>query len=197
MHNRFRVNSIAASAVLLILPGCAGCNHNNSASNSDNGKVTGTKSMSLVTNYAPIEFAFPAGWHVNPEDHPFDLQVLSRRQEMNTGVFVFKKEDVALDSTPTHIFWRQVEDMKSKRKNFIEQEAVRREEYEDKTITSVTYAGEKDLSRDYYTFSLVEFRGNDSVFAVVLQVSKPGDWAASKPILESIARSAKLVPERN
>jgi hypothetical protein len=151
--------------------------------------------VAFVTKGAPIEFSFPAGWHLNPEDNPFDLQCLSRFQELNTGVFAFRKVDVALDSTPTDIFWVQVDDLKSKRRNFEELEPLQKREYEDKTVTSITYLGDKDSKRNCYTFSLIEFRADDSRFAVVLQVSSPGQWKENKPILESITRSARSMPD--
>jgi hypothetical protein len=173
--------AVAALAIVMALLGCDGRNQN----------------RSFITKRAPIEFSFPAGWHVNPEDHPFDLQCLSRFEEMNTGVFVFQKADLALDSTPTGIFWTQINDMKSKRRNVEELEPLQKHEYEDKTVTTITYLGDKDSSRNCYTFSLIEFRTDNSRFVVVFQVSIPGDWKKSKPILESITRSARPVPDRD
>lgn len=197
MRNVTRAVAVAASAIVMALLGCDGRNQNSSTRNSADGKEGGSNRVSFITKRAPIEFLFPAGWHVNPEDNPFDLQCLSRFEEMNTGVFVFKKVDLALDSTPTDIFWTQVNDMKSKRRNFEELEALQKHEYEDKTVTSITYLGDKDSSRNCYTFSLIEFRADNSRFAVVLQVSLPGDWKTSKPVLESITRSARPVPDRD
>jgi len=186
--------AVSASVIVMALLGCEERNQNSSTRSSADGK---DRSVSFITKSAPIEFSFPAGWYVNPQDHPFDLQCFSRFKEMNTGVFVFKKVDVALDSTPTDIFGTQVNDLKSKRRNFEELEALQKHEYEDKTVTSITYLGDKDSSRNCYTFSLIEFRADNSKFAVVLQVSLPGNWKTNKPVLESITRSARPLPDRD
>lgn len=114
---------------------------------------------------------------------------------MNTGVFVFKSIDLAADSEPIDTFWKQVNDVKSKRDRFEELEALQTLNYDDKTVTSITYLGEKDSSRYCYRFSLIEFKADNSKFAVVLQVALPGEWEKSKPILQEIVRSARLLPD--
>jgi len=185
MRNYVNAVALTASAIVMTLLGCTGRNGESSAR------------VSFVTEYAPIEFSFPNGWYVNPEDNPYDLQCFSQFQRMNTGVFAYKTLDIASDSTPIDIFWEQVNDLKSKRRNFEELEAIQKREREDKTVTSITYVGDKDSSRNCYRFSLIEFRSDDTRFAVVLQVAIPGEWEKSKPVLEEITQSARPLSDRD
>jgi hypothetical protein len=140
----------------------------------------------------PVEFAFPAGWYKNPKEHPFDLQLFSRQDRMNTGVFLFAKEDLAEDLSPRELFDRQIQDLGSKRKNFKVVEAERVVALAGKRLTSVVYSGEKGSSRDYYRFTLVEFAEAPGLIPVVLQVSTPSYWKENKPVLEAIAASARV-----
>jgi hypothetical protein len=150
-----------------------------------------------VTKDTPVEFTFPAGWRLNSEEHPFDLQCLSSSEDMNTGVFVYRREDVSLDSKLTDFFQTRVDDLKSKRRNVEDLDALQRREFDDKTVTSVSFLGDKDHARHCYTFSLIEFRQENSPFAIVLQVSMPGDRKTSVSLLGSIVRSARLLPEQD
>jgi hypothetical protein len=176
--------AFASFGIVMAILGCAGRNEESSAS------------ISFVTKYAPIEFSFPSGWYLNSEENPFDLQCFSKFQTMNTGVFAFKRLDIAADSTPLDIFWEQVNDLKAKRNNFKELEPILKREHDDKTVTSITYAADKDSSQYCYRFSLIEFKTDDSKFAVVLQVITPEDWKRSKSVLEAITESAKALPDR-
>lgn len=182
---RAYVNKVAfvALAVGVCLLGCRGQNDISAAP------------VSFVSKYAPIKFTFPAGWYENPEEHPFDLQCFSRSQRMSTGVYAFKKVDLAVDSSPIDILWLQIDDLKSKRKHFEEFEAIQKHEDGDKTVTSVTYLGDKGSSRNCYRFSLIEFKEDESQFAVVLQVAIPGDWDQSEPILKEITKSAQSLDD--
>lgn len=163
---------------------------------SEGGKPDAAR-LRFVTKSAPIEFSFPAGWYVNPKNNPFDLQCYDPSNRMNTGVFAFKKVELASDSTPTDIFWQQVNDIRSKRKNFQEKEALQKQEDDDKTVTSVTYLGDKDATRNCYRFSLIEFKRDSSRFAVILQIALVGDWEKTKPILEEICQSARPLSDRH
>lgn len=147
--------------------------------------------VTFKTSYGSMAFTFPQGWFANPEDHPYDLQCLSRDERMNTGVFVFLKTDLAETTTPRDIYLRQIEDMRSKRGGFKLLEAEQRLEQGRRSFTSVVYAGEKNLSRYFYRFTLIEFLDDPDQFAVALQVALPGDWAKSKPVLEAITLSAQ------
>lgn len=181
MHKSRKILFLSFFALVLVasLPACA-----------INDKTSSF--VSFTTEYAPIEFQFPSGWFKNKEEHPYDLQCFSRFEEMNTGVFVFKKMDLAADATPLDIFWAQVDDIKSKRKNFEEFESLRTHEYDDKTLTTATFLGDLDSRRFCYRYTLIQFKGDDSIFAVVLQVAIPGQWEKSRPILETITESARF-----
>lgn len=185
MRSSVRTMAVVIAVMIIAFLGCTG------------KKEEGSARVSFTTQYAPIEFSFPTRWYANPADHPFDLQCFSPSQNMNTGVFVYKKIDIAANSTPTDKFLEQINDLKSKRRNFEQFEAVQKYEYNDKIITSATYVGDKDSSRNLYKFSLVEFKTDNTKFAVVLQVAIPGEWEKSKPILEEIVRSARPLPDHN
>ena len=182
MRNSNFLVAITVSVIGMVLLSCARMDR-------------GSARVSFVTKYAPIEFSFPPGWHTNRDDHPYDLQCFSSSKDMNTGVFVFKRIDLAADSEPIDTFWKQVNDLKSKRASFEELEALHTLNYDDKTVTSITYLGDKDSSRYCYQFSLIEFKADNSKFAVVLQVARPGGWEKSKPILGEIVRSARTLPD--
>lgn len=185
MCSSIRAVALAVAVIVMALLGCTGRTERIPAR------------VSFVTKYAPIEFSFPAGWYLNSAENPYDLQCFSQSKRMNTGVFAFKKVDIAAGSTPIDIFWQQINDLKSKRKNFEELEALEKREHDGNTITSITYSGDKDSSRNCYRFSLIEFAADDSRFAVVLQVAIPGDWEKSKPVLEEITQSARPAPDRD
>ena len=172
-------------AITLILAGCDGA---------DSGVGN---SVSFATDYAPISFTFPNGWRLNPDDHPYDLQVLSKSEELNTAVFVFQNVDLATDSTPLDIFKMQIDDLRSKRDNFHELETSRISELGSKTITSHTLVGEKDAARMCYHFSLIEFSDDKTKFAVTNQIVRPSGWPEAKPVFEKIVSSAILGSKAN
>ena len=153
------------------------------------------QSISLVTLTAPVEFSFPPGWEKNPKEHPYDLQCLAKSGEMNSGVFVYRRADIALSSTPADILQDQIQDFRSKRANFVEFEPLVTYEDDHKRMSTVTYVGEKDNTRNCYRFTLIEFKADESKFAIVMQVAKPGAWERCKPVLDGIVRTAKPLPE--
>jgi len=146
--------------------------------------------VSFVTEYSPISFTFPSGWKLNPKEHPFDLQATSKFQDQNTAIFVFKAEDIGEDSSPMETFEFQIDDLRSKRKNFEEMEPLKETTIEGKRISEITYVGEKDASRNCYRFALVEFLSDTNRFAIAIQIVRPGAWKKTKPIFEEIVRSA-------
>lgn len=160
-------------------------------------QATDRSKVVFVTKYSPLELSFPPGWHLNKEPNPYDLHCFSKDEDMVTGVFVFKKEDLASTSTPVDIFDRQIEDLRSKRRNFKLREPLSRNEKGGSLFTSVTYVGEKGFSSNYYRFTLIEFKSDASRFAVVIQVGLPGDWKNAKPILEEITNSARPIKDGN
>ena len=142
----------------------------------------------------PVEFAFPDGWYANPQEHPFDLQWFAKYERMNTGVFLFAKEDLAEGVAPRTYLERQIADLRSKRKNFVVVEAEQVVQLAGKKLTSIVYAAEKGDSRDYYRFTLIEFAAQPELIPVVLQISVPSYWHENKPVLESITASARVRP---
>jgi hypothetical protein len=183
-----KITPSAGAAALFLFVIAASCNYG--------GKVAGPP-VTFVTKYAPIEFSFPAGWQVNPEQNPYDLQCLSPKNDMNTGVFAYKIEDLQAGSSPQKILQLHIDEIRSKRENFEELEAQERYVHGGKTITAVTYSGDKDNSPNYYRFALVEFENDSDRFAVLLQVSLPEAWKRSKPILRGIAETAVPRKEGN
>jgi acid stress-induced BolA-like protein IbaG/YrbA len=171
---------IAAMSVVVLAAGCIGHNHAESAR------------VSFVTKIVPIEFTFPAGWNENSKVHPYDLQCMSADQRLNTGVFVFPISDLAAGTKPLEIFWEQVDDLKGKRKNLEEIEGVQTRHHKGKTITSLCFSGEKDLSRNYYAVTLIEFEEDKEVFAVAIQVALPSEWNEGKSTLQEIIESARV-----
>jgi hypothetical protein len=175
---------------LLILP-AAGCERPpTDESDSQSGSQSGSQYFAVANG--PVEFTFPAGWFKNQKENPFDLQCLSRDERMNTGVFLLKKEDLAQDVVPKKLFELQIQDLRSKRKNFTVVEEEQVVQLEGKRLTTVVYSGEKDSLTDYYRFTLVEFTENPKLIPIVLQVSIPSYWQENKPVLESITASVRI-----
>jgi hypothetical protein len=139
-----------------------------------------------------VELVVPEGWRKSADSTPYDLKCVSRDERMSTNVFEFKRQDLSAEATPRAVFHAQVADLRSKRENFAVVEPEMTTQQMGKTLTSVVYAGEKAESRYYYRFSLLESAADSSVFAVILQVSIPSEWAANKPILERITLSSRV-----
>lgn len=174
----------------LIFSLLSGCDLINYIYNQNQDTVKTPKNF--MTSDNSMKFTFPYDWDINSNDNPFDLQCFSKDNSMNTGVFVFYQGDLAEDITPEHILDMQIEDLKSKRDNFEIIEDINTQVINDKKITTVTYSGEKDVSKDYYSFSLLQFANNNKIFAVILQVCIPSKWNVNKPVLNEIISSAYL-----
>lgn len=172
-------------AVAMLLPSLLGCQAQTE---------TQTSSTSFATADGLVEFQFPGGWSKNSKEHPFDLQCLADNQQMNTGVFVYKTEDMDEGMTAQSLLQFQVDDIKSKRSSFelLEKQTV--SQRDGKTVTSVVYAGERAGLKNYYRFSTIEFTENPNLMVTVLQVAMPDDWSRHKPVLEQITQSASLRP---
>lgn len=150
--------------------------------------------VTFVTKLSPIEFTFPKGWRLNSKEHPYDLQCFSRFEDMTTGVFVFAKEDLAEGVTPHDILAHQIQDIRSKRGNFIVAEEKETHVDAYRSINTETFRGDKGLSKHIYQFSLVQFTEDPRVFAVVLQTAVPSIYPDNKNLLREICRSARLNP---
>ena len=161
----------------------------NSRENSIVEEQKESESQSVTLADGLIELQFPSRWYENESEHPYDLQYFSKNQSMTTGIFVYKLEDLAGDSTPQRMLAWHIDDLKSKRENFTVKEPEQTASLGEKTITTAVYSGDKDGSRYYYKFTLVEFAESPAQFLVALQVAIPSQWSKSKPILEEITRS--------
>ncbi len=144
------------------------------------------------TANAPIEFKFPSDWYLNNEKNPYDLQCLSKDQSFNTGVFLFTKADLANRKGARELLEGQIEDLRSKRSNFQILEPMQTVTLNDKTLTTVSYTGEKEASKYNYRFTLIEFIEQPDYYPVVIQVALPEKWLVGKAILEDITKSARV-----
>lgn len=138
-----------------------------------------------------VELQFPAGWFESEEDNPYDLQCFSKDEDLMTGIFLFRMQDLASDMTPYAILRLQVDDLRSKRDNFGVLEAQTATREEDTKLTTTVYSGEKGLSTYYYRMTLIEFTENPDIVLVALQSAIPSRWESDKPVLEAITRSAR------
>jgi hypothetical protein len=171
----------AFAFILLVIAGCA--------------YKPGGGAKYFSTANGPVEFEFPVGWFQNPAKHPYDLQCFSKDESLNTGVFLFKRADLAESADPRKILESQIADLRSKRENFTIVEDMRTLPLGDKTLTTVVYSGEKDSMKYNYKFTLIEFTGNPDFLPVLIQVARPSQWASDKAILEEIVRSARIKAE--
>lgn len=150
-----------------------------------------SEKLTFLTQSELVEFTFPAGWYKNTDDHPYDLQALSRGAKEATGVFEFLASDLAEDFQAKDIFAMQIADIESKRKNFKPFIYKSTNLDKEKIITTETYIAEKDSFRYVYIFSLIEFKKSGTVL-VVLQTSSPSNWERNQDILLGIVRSASV-----
>lgn len=182
-----RSGMMRGSLVAVVMLLMAGCTHESTES---------VGSQFFATANGPVEFQFPAGWYENKKkDNPYDLQCFSSNERMTTGVFLFAILDLAGDLTSKELLELQIDDLRSKRKDFKILEEEQTVQLEKKTLTTIVYSGEKGPSRYYYRFTLVEFTQNPEILLVVLQVAIPSYWAKHKPILEEITKSARIRSE--
>lgn len=150
-----------------------------------------SEKLTFLTQSELVEFTFPAGWYKNTDDHPYDLQVLSRGAKEATGVFEFLASDLAEDFQAKDIFAMQIADIESKRKNFKPFIYKSINIDKEKIITTETYIAEKNSFRHVYIFSLVELKKTGTVL-VVLQTSAPSNWSRNKDILLGIVKSVNV-----
>lgn len=138
-----------------------------------------------------VDLQVPPDWVRNEEQNPFDLQCWSKDERIMTALFMWKREDLAKTTKPKQLLERQIEDMRSKRRDFVlvEPETTYREG--DRVLTSVVHAGEKDGIRNNYRFTLVESPATPDVYVVVLQTGFPSEWSRTKHVLEAITRSIR------
>jgi hypothetical protein len=151
----------------------------------------------FVTDNGLVVFSFPEGWYQNQKKNPYDLQCFSKHQKMTTGVFLYRREDLAEEINPHDVLLMQIGDLKSKRKNFKVIESEKTSHVAGKTLAYIVYSAEKGLSRYIYRFTLVEFEQKPEIYSVVLQVALPSNWENHKPILEKITESVHVRGEKD
>ncbi|MEM9246058.1 MAG: hypothetical protein AAGA67_10005 [Cyanobacteria bacterium P01_F01_bin.153] len=151
------------------------------------------KGQAIPLAEGQLQISVPDGWLLNEDENPFDVQYIAPRQDMNTGVFVYKLEELDDSMTAQEVLNFHVEDLQSKRDNFTPIYLQKTETHQGKTITASAFSGEKDGQEDYYKFTLLEFSDNPNVLLILLQVSLPEVWGTSDPIFINIARSAKTL----
>lgn len=139
-----------------------------------------------------VELRFPSDWSRNEAAYPYALQCTANSQHMNTGVFQYSRKSLQEGMDPDKVLLLQIDDLVSKRDKMRVIEPMRLVKDQGSERTMIVYEGIKDTSRFYYVFTLVEFPANPDTFLVLVQVSKPGFWKQNKPVLESIAASARV-----
>jgi hypothetical protein len=179
-----KMNLITGAAIIVLVACCA------------EKKEEVRERQRFISTDGLIELECPPGWFKNEDDNPFDLQCFSKDERMTTGVFSFHRMDLAADLTAREVLELQIENVKSKRRNFTVVEEQTVTHYDSKRLTSIVYSGVRLLSNDYYRFTLVEFLNNPETFAVVIQTAIPSDWGRNKGILEDITRSAMQSSQR-
>lgn len=144
------------------------------------------ESKSFTAN--DLVFSFPDDWKLYEEENPYDLQCVSRFEDLSTGVFVYEKTDLSESASPEDFLTYHIDDIQSKRKNFKFIEEIKDVEIGDKRIKTVVYSGDLDSVKYYYVFSLVEFKEFEE-FAVTLQACFPSNFEKNKSTLDEIISS--------
>lgn len=131
------------------------------------------RSNTFVTEYGSVEFAFPPGWKKQTEENPFDLQCLSRNEEMNCGIFIYTPNDLNPETTPQSVLTRHIDDIRSKREDFKELSAPKTVDREDKVITLIPCTGQRNGELFSYIFVRVDFKNDPTLLAILLHVALP------------------------
>ncbi|MDR0924996.1 MAG: DUF2628 domain-containing protein [Hungatella sp.] len=153
---------------------------------SERNQETDNENLTFTTN--DLVFSFPNDWKLNEEENPFDLQCFSRFEDLSTGVFVYDNMDLGENASPEDILALQIDNMQSLRENYKFIEETKDAEIGDKRIKTVVYSGEQDGVKNYYVFSLVEFKEFEK-FAVILQTCIPSSFEKYKSTLDEIVSS--------
>lgn len=184
---------IAFAITSLTLMGCIEQEQNNtSAPSSEIQQDAQEQYITASSADNSVTAQFPVGWFENENEHPYDIQYFSEDQRMTTGVFIYKKEDLASDLSSQEMLELQIDDLRSKRENFIVLEPVETAQLDNKILTTAVYSGEKENAKYHYKFTLVEFTDNPDILVMALQVAIPSDWSKNKPVLEKITQSFQV-----
>lgn len=138
-----------------------------------------------------LQMDVPEGWEVYGDPMPFDLRMTNSK--CYTGVFVYNYLNFEEDVTAEDILNYHISDVESERNNFyLLHEEIKT--LDNKTITHITYSGEKDWTKNIYYFSMVEFEGEER-FAIILQTSLPGDFKDTQEEMDAMVESVELIKE--
>ena len=182
--------------IMLMIQGCL-AGEQNSADNTTSPAQTAvvqsnteTDSNKLVFATNKLEFSFPNDWKLNDKENPFDLQCFSRFKDFTTGVYVYDKMDIAEGGSAEDKLDYHIDNIQSIRENFKLIEVTKDIDTGDKRIKTIVYSGEKDSEKNYYVFSLVEFKEFEK-FAVILQTCVPSNFEKNKSTLDEIVSSCR------
>jgi hypothetical protein len=179
MHRAYSTTSVFILLILIF-------------TDSSEAKTNNVLNNVFKVNRFPIQFAFPSDWKMVNKDNPFDLQLTNNNAYFS--VFAFEKIDLAEGQTPQSIFNRQNDDLLGKRTNT---KLVSTQSTMSGNITrnSKLYFGEKDGSKNYYYFSLIQFNDNPDVFMWVLISAIPSYAKREIVNWNNILSSATLISE--
>ncbi len=140
-----------------------------------------------------VELRFPADW-VEDGESDYDLELQTQDGRLSVAMNEWLGEDLAADVAPRGLLARMIAPLGEARKNWVQVGREERVEDEDRTFTTVLYAGEYGLRRFYFRYVLVEFSSAPDVVVAFLQVGSPSEWAAHEPVLDAITRSVVTKP---
>lgn len=159
----------------------------------ENARDSGER-VTFETDDGRMAFSFPARWQKNEKEHPYSLQCFPPDQSMFSGVFVYRSKDLGQNETTNDVFWRRVEELKSKRANGEIFGNLREYKHDGKSISTIAVRADKDGEKFYYTFSLIEFHHDKTLFAITLQTMRSERFALDRKLADQIVESAKLLP---
>ena len=146
----------------------------------------------VIDDNIKVEFTLPEGWGKNSKKIPYDLQHLAPDRNMNSAIFLYKKVNLAKHTNAQKVLNFHFDDLRNKRKNYELIESQKEIPLEQGKIISKTFAAEKNIGRNYYVVSAIEFEHAPDVILAIIQVSVPSEWKKNKPVLQGILQSAKI-----
>ena len=109
---------------------------------------------------------FPSGWEKLENDN-FDLRCSLNDGEQHALFWVYNDLDLSKDSTRNSIYKEGIDNILSARQNVELIEDEKTATTGNKTITTILYSAEKESTKFYYYYCLVEIEGTDDYFWVL------------------------------
>jgi hypothetical protein len=156
------------------------------------GKIEESKSLEVRVEGVPeiVSIEVPDSWVQTPSDQtPFDLQVTTATGDLNTGVFLYRRDAFQDGSTLQRILGLQVDDLAGKRESWKTVEAMEEYESNGKRIATSTHSGTKDGEEFHYRLSAIEFTDHPDAVVTTLQVGFPDTWSKTRLILKRMVDS--------